>query len=139
MGELLAIKLRAARIVAAQLMSLFIPLILVGRKALKKTNESTIQARGSCTSTRKSEGFYDNSSEEEQCRRELQEMSIEHEEDIDPAELCEMDWEDDPFEWVQFKNEGIPHLRADEDDLDCYDIEDMGLDPNFYMGDGNNF
>lgn len=58
---------------------------------------------------------------------------------IDPAELCEMDWEDDPFEWVQFKNEGIPHLRADEDDLDCYDIEDMGLDPNFYMGDGNNF
>ena len=85
------------------------------------------------------------SEEEEELRLEaLEEMCAEAEEAIDPSVLCDMICEDDPFDdpffnWVQFMNGGISPSIANKDEFDEYDMEDMGLDPNFYSGDWNNF
>lgn len=87
----------------------------------------------------------DSLSEEEELRLEaLDEMRAEAEEAIDPSVLCDMICEDDPFDdplfnWAQFMNGGISPSIANKDEFDEYDMEDMGLDPNFYSEDWNNF
>ena len=75
----------------------------------------------------------------------LMDLFFEKESDINILELYDTALDDDPFDdpqfnWEQYVNGGIYPIKiSDKDDLENYDIEDMGLDPNFYADDGNGF
>ena len=79
------------------------------------------------------------------CAEALIEKYMENEGNINVSGLYDIDLDDDPFHdplfnWDQYANGGMYPLKSSTiDDIDDYDIEDMGLDPNFYAGDGNNF
>ena len=115
---------------------------MINDKTVKEKNLG--QDKENCSPI-ENDDVIDDESSDELCAEALIEKYMENEGNVNISGLYDIDLDDDPFDdplfnWDQYANGGMYPLKSSTiDDIDDYDIEDMGLDPNFYAGDGNNF